>query len=75
VQDIVFFFDGSWIWVADGTPEEELLGLAKEAERLAAESDKFTCLLNQFNAFFTGIDMACDMLTDPDSVKAFNRLV
>ncbi|MDR2079418.1 MAG: hypothetical protein LBP74_06850 [Treponema sp.] len=68
-----FFFDGSWIRITDGSPEDELLALAKEAERLAAESDKFTCLLNQFTAFFTGIDMACDMLTDPDSVKAYNR--
>jgi uroporphyrinogen decarboxylase len=68
-----FFFDGSWIRILDGSPEEDLLALAKEAKRLAAESDKFTCLLNQFTAFFTGIDMACDMLTDPDSVKAYNR--
>jgi uroporphyrinogen decarboxylase len=68
-----FFFDGSWLRILDGTPEEEILALAKETERLVAESDKFTCLLNQFIAFFTGIDMACDMLTDPDSVKSFNQ--
>jgi uroporphyrinogen decarboxylase len=68
-----FFFDGGWIRFSDGSPEVDLRSLAKEAGRLAAESDKFTCLLNQFVAFFTGIDMACDMLTDPDSVKAYNK--
>jgi uroporphyrinogen decarboxylase len=68
-----FFFDGNWLRVVDGPPEDEILVLAKEAERLEKESDKYTCLLNQFAAFFTGIDMACDMLTDSDSVKAFNQ--
>ncbi|MDR1176477.1 MAG: hypothetical protein LBK83_13525 [Treponema sp.] len=68
-----FFFDGSWIRIVDGPPEDEILVLAREAERLEKETDKYTCLLNHFLAFFTGIEMACDMLTDPDSVKAFNE--
>jgi uroporphyrinogen decarboxylase len=68
-----FFFDGGWIRIIDGTPEEELLALAKEAERLENETDKFTCLLNHFVGFMGGLDTACDMLTDPDSVIAFNK--
>ncbi|MDR0669070.1 MAG: uroporphyrinogen decarboxylase family protein [Treponema sp.] len=68
-----FFFDGGWIRVWDYTPEEWLLACCREAERLEKESDKFTCLLCEFVAFFTNIDMACDMLTDPDTVHAYNR--
>jgi uroporphyrinogen decarboxylase len=68
-----FFFDGDWLRTRDKSPEETLLDMCREAARLEKESDRFTCLLCEFVAFFTGIDMACDMLTDPDSVKAYNK--
>ncbi|MDR1898740.1 MAG: hypothetical protein LBQ55_01870 [Treponema sp.] len=68
-----FFFDGSWIQIKDGTDDEYLLTLAHEAERIEKETDKFSCLQGEFTGFFTGIDMACDMLTDGDSVTAYNK--
>ncbi|MDR0472179.1 MAG: hypothetical protein LBH43_00665 [Treponema sp.] len=68
-----FFFDGSWIQAKDYSDEENLKVLCQEAERIYRETDKFTCLMGEFNAFFTDIEMACDMLTDPDKVKERNK--
>jgi uroporphyrinogen decarboxylase len=68
-----YFFDGSWIEYKDYPEEENLKVLCAEAERLYQETDKFTCLIGEFNCFFTGIEMACDMLTDPDSVIRQNE--
>jgi uroporphyrinogen decarboxylase len=68
-----FFFDGSWIQAKDYSDEENLKIQCREAERIYRETDKFTCLMGEFNAFFTGIEMACDMLTDPDKVKEQNK--
>ena len=68
-----FFFDGSWIQAKDYPDEENLEMLCREAERLYRETDKFSCLMGEFNTFFTDIDMACDMLTDPDKVKERNK--
>ena len=68
-----FFFDGSWIQAKDYPDEENLKILCQEGERIYRETDKFTCLMGEFNAFFTGIDMACDMLTDPEMVKEQNK--
>ena len=64
-----FFFDGSWIQAKDYPDEENLKICCQEAERIYRETDKFTCLMGEFNAFFSGIEMACDMITDPDMVK------
>ncbi|MCL2879557.1 MAG: hypothetical protein FWF29_04860, partial [Treponema sp.] len=64
-----FFFDGTgWYQAKDYDDEENLKVFCREAERLYRETDKFTCLMGEFCAFFTGLDMACDMLTDPESV-------
>jgi len=68
-----FFFDGGWIQARDYQGEENLKVLCSEAERIHNETDKFSCLMGEFNAFFTGLDMACDMLTDPDKVKEHNE--
>ena len=68
-----FFFDGSWIQAKDYPDEENLKVFCQEAQRLYEETDKFTCLIGEFTDFFTGIDMACDMITDPDEVKKFNQ--
>jgi uroporphyrinogen decarboxylase len=68
-----FFFDGSWIQAKDLPDEENLKYFCGEAERIYQETDKFTCLMGEFNAFFTDIEMACDMLTDPDTVTARNK--
>jgi uroporphyrinogen decarboxylase len=68
-----FFFDGSWIQIKDLPDEENLKYSCNEAERVYQETDKFTCLMGEFIAFFTDIEMACEMLTDPDTVVAQNR--
>lgn len=68
-----FFFDGSWLQFKDyhGLDEAEYYG--KQAVKMHNETDKFTCLMGQFVGFFTGIDMACDMLTDGDTVHEYNK--
>ncbi|MDR1955836.1 MAG: hypothetical protein LBQ30_03180, partial [Treponema sp.] len=68
-----FFFDGDGISMKDLGDEENLEYFCGEAERIYQETDKFTCLMGEFNAFFTGIEMACEMLTDPDTVSARNK--
>jgi uroporphyrinogen decarboxylase len=68
-----FFFDGSWLQIKDYPDEENLKYFCGEAERIYRETDKFTCLMGEFNAFYTGLEMACDMLTDPEKVIAENK--
>lgn len=68
-----FFFDGSWIQAKDYPNEENLKLLCHEADRIYQETNKFTCLMGEFSAFFGGMDMACDMLTDPETVKEQNK--
>jgi uroporphyrinogen decarboxylase len=53
-----FFFDGSWIQAKDYPGEENLKNNCIEAERIYQETDKFTCLMGEFNAFFTDMEMA-----------------
>jgi uroporphyrinogen decarboxylase len=68
-----FFFDGAWLQAKDYPDEENLKYFCGEAERVYRETDKFTCLMGEFNAFYTGLEMACDMLTDPEKVIAENK--
>jgi uroporphyrinogen decarboxylase len=68
-----FFFDGDPIQIMDYPSEENLKTLCAEAERLYRETDKFTCLIGEFNAFFTDIEMACDMLIDPEKITERNK--
>jgi uroporphyrinogen decarboxylase len=68
-----FFFDGAWLQAQDYPDEENLKYFCGEAERIYRETDKFTCLMGQFSAFYTGLEMACDMLTDPEKVTAENK--
>ena len=68
-----YFFDGSWLQAHDKRGEAEMRLFGERAKRMEEESDRFTCLHGQFVGFFTGIDMACDMLTDPDTVHDYNR--
>jgi uroporphyrinogen decarboxylase len=68
-----FFFDGGWPRFRDYSEEENLKVYCHEAERLYQETDKFTCLMGEFFVFFSGIEMACEMLTDPDKVKQQNE--
>ncbi|MDR1599812.1 MAG: uroporphyrinogen decarboxylase family protein [Oscillospiraceae bacterium] len=63
-----FFFDGA-IPDGYGLPDSQRVELfARRAERLYHETDKFTIMMG-YSAFFDGLDFACDMLTDPDTVK------
>ena len=68
-----YFFDGAWLQAHDETGEAEMRLFGERARQMREESDRFTCLHGQFVGFFTGIDMACDMLTEPDSVHEANR--
>jgi uroporphyrinogen decarboxylase len=71
-----FFFSGDcWLQAKDYPDEENLKVFCREAERIYQETDKFTCLMGEFPDFFSGIDMACDMLTDPDKVKEDNKAI
>jgi len=70
-----FFFDGNWIQAKDYPPEENLKLLCRESERIFKETDKFTCLMGEFSAFFGGIEAACDMITDPETVKERNKTI
>ena len=66
------FFFHRGIQAVDYPDEENLKNLCREAERIYRETDKFTCLMG-FSAFFDDLEMACDMLTDPDKVKEQNN--
>jgi uroporphyrinogen decarboxylase len=68
-----FFFDGSWLQAKDYPEEENLKYFCEEGKRIYQETDKFTCLMGHFCNFYTGLDMACDMLTDPDKVTEYNK--
>jgi uroporphyrinogen decarboxylase len=68
-----FFFDGDWLQIKDRPGEEYLQNLCREAERIYQETDKFTCLWGEFGGFFSGIEMACNMITDPEIVTAENE--
>jgi len=70
-----FYFDGDTKQVKDHPDEENLKLLCREGERIYKETDKFTCLMGQFSAFFGGMEAACDMITDPDIVKAKNKVL
>ena len=67
-----FFCDGDWLNIRDYEMDETLRVTGREAERIYKESDYFTCYMS-FTGFFTGLDYACDMLTDPDGVRAHNQ--
>lgn len=60
-----FFFDGDWLNFGNQTHEEWLSAMARRAEYLYKETDRFTMLMG-FPAYFDGIEHACDMLTDPE---------
>ena len=63
-----FFFDGDGFNASDYTNEAEALAAyAKRAEYLYKETDYYTMKMG-FTAFFHGIDHACDMYTDPETV-------
>lgn len=67
-----FFFDGDWILIKDHDADEHLKSLCRESARIYHETDKFSCLWGEFSGFFSDIEMACDMLTDPETVIAQN---
>ena len=68
-----FFADGDWLQICDDYGDDFVRVLARQAEALTKDSERFYCLMSVFTGFFTGIDMACDMLTDPDLVHGYNR--
>ena len=65
-----YFFDGDWLGVNEyDSEEEELKAYAAEAERIYKETDYFTMQMGYYG-FFSDLDFACLMLTDPDEVLA-----
>lgn len=65
-----FFFDGGWPDFHEDDWGTQIDKLAQKAERLYKETDYFLSYLT-FGAFFSSdLDYLCDMLTDPDSIKA-----
>ncbi|MCL2362389.1 MAG: hypothetical protein FWC73_11330 [Defluviitaleaceae bacterium] len=61
-----YFFDGDWLGVSDyASEEEELKAYAARAERIYKETDYFTMQMG-FYGFFSDLEFACLMLTDPD---------
>ena len=76
-----FFFDGDWLSHWDEVDEDTAIDLyAREAERLYEETPYalnyvgYTRGAAEGPSFFTNIDMAVRMLTDPDGVLAENEL-
>lgn len=64
-----YFFDGSWIVENDYSRQEEMWrDLKNSAERIYKETDYYTMIPNVLNSFSGDIEMACDMLTDPEDV-------
>jgi len=66
------FFDGDWLQVNELDADEYIRQTAKEAERIHKETDYFTSFLS-LNAYFEGMDFACDMYTDPESIIERNK--
>jgi len=65
-----YFFDGDWLGVNDyDNEDEELKAYAAEAERIYKETDYFTMQMGYYG-FFSDLDFACLMLTDPDQAIA-----
>ncbi len=67
-----FFFDGDGIDYGDPQWFERT---CREAERLYKETDRFTALMD-FHAFFSdNPDFLCDMLLEPEKIKARNAKI
>ena len=65
-----YFFDGDWLGTNEyDSEEEELKAYAAEAERIYKETDYFTMHMG-YSGFFSGLDFACLMLTDPEEAIA-----
>ena len=62
-----FFFEGWW---GDLGPTVETY--AQRAERIYKETDKFTLMMG-FSSFFSDLEFACLMLTEPDECKKRNQ--
>lgn len=70
-----YFFDGDWLSMWREEPYEEQIAIRERAiERAYKESDyafidnAYSCPKG-FGGFFWGIEQACQLLTDPDTVK------
>ncbi|MCL2421491.1 MAG: hypothetical protein FWD03_06495, partial [Defluviitaleaceae bacterium] len=65
-----FFFDGDWFAPQEyASEDEEFEAYAASAERIFKETDYFTMQMG-FPGFFSGLNFACLMLTDPDEAIA-----
>ena len=69
-----FHFDGGWPNYYGMDDETHVKHFAKRAEKIFKETDKFTLYMG-FTGYFTGLDMACNMLTDPEAVYAYNEKI
>jgi uroporphyrinogen decarboxylase len=68
-----FFFDGSWLAMEYAWEKDFLKKTIAEAERLHKETDYFMVFRDFYSFFDSDIDYFCDMLTNPESVKAKNK--
>jgi len=68
-----FFFDGDWFNLGEYENEDEEFKLyAARAERIYKETDYYTMQMG-FPGFFSGIDFACQMLTDPEDAIEYQE--
>ena len=67
-----YFMEGSWPDFYRMAPEERLGLFARRAEQLRKEEDLFTMYMG-FNGFFTDLEFACDMITDPEDCHRINQ--
>ncbi len=74
MPDKGFFFDGDWIYETEMPEAEYMKLMVSEAEKIRKEGDYF-CIYNEFPAYYLGMDFACDMYTDPESVIERNNAI
>lgn len=67
-----FFMEGGWPDFYGLSKEDKLSLFAQRARQLREEEDLFTMYMG-FNAFFSDLDFACDMITDPEDCIAYNQ--
>lgn len=64
-----YFFDGDWLIEEDFEDNDAMLKAYREnAERIYKDTGYFTLMPSMLKSFFEGLDMACDMYTDPELV-------
>ncbi len=68
-----FFFDGDWLAIRELEQEEYIKETVREAEAIRKDGDYF-CTFMELSAYFGGLESACDMYTDPDSVLEQNEV-